>query len=153
MKTTNEYSIGEYFIAVALIMLIFGLIFGVLASANYIFPAYSKNWLGFVQLRPLHVSSIMFFILIGASGCVYSSFNIISPYKINNSLAKLQLGCWILSIIFILFSYFNSKFGGREYWEFPPKYAILIAFTWLLFIINVIRIIRETKEKPVYIWM
>ena len=151
METDNR--IGKYFLAVALIMLTLGLVFGVLASANYIFPGYSKSWLGFVQLRPLHVSCIMFFILIGASGCVYSGLNLIEPNKINKPIAYTQLVVWLIANICILFSYFNLQFGGREYLEFPPGYAIIIAVAWLLFIISVLGVVAKIKNKPVYIWM
>ena len=149
----SENKTGRYFIALALMMLILGVLFGVHAATNYIHPGYSKSWLGFVQLRPLHVSSVVFFILIGASGCVYTGLNFIEPNKISKTIAYSQLGLWLIAILFILFSYSNSQFGGREYWEFPPKYAIIIVFAWLLFLINFLRVVVKIKKWPVYIWM
>ena len=149
----NQNKTGKYFLAVALIMLILGLVFGVLAATNYIHPGYSKTWLNFSQLRPLHVSCIVFFILIGASGCVYSGLNFIEPDKIKKPSAFTQLGLWLVAIFFIIYSYFNSEFGGREYWEFPPKYSIIIAVAWLLFLFNFICVAIKIKKWPVYIWM
>ncbi len=149
----SENKTGKYFLALALIMLILGLVFGVLAATNYIHPGYSKSWLNFSQLRPIHVSCIVFFILIGASGCVYSGLNFIAPNKIKKPISFIQLGLWLIAIFLILFAYLNSEFGGREYWEFPPKYSIIIAAAWLLFLINFIRVVIKIKKWPVYIWM
>ncbi|MEI6488348.1 MAG: cbb3-type cytochrome c oxidase subunit I [Bacteroidota bacterium] len=151
METENK--IGKFFLAVALIMLTLGLIFGGIASISYISPRFASSWIGFVQLRPLHVSCIMFFILIGASGSVYSGLNSLMPKSTNSRIAFLQLGLWLVAIIFILFSYSTQQFGGREYWEFPPKYAILIALAWLLFMYNFVKVVIKIKKWPVYIWM
>lgn len=151
METENK--IGKFYLAIALIMLILGVLFGGFASLYYIYPGFAKSWLGFVQVRPLHVSCVLFFILIGASGSVYSGLNNLLPGKISKYLANAQIGFWLLAIVFILFSYFTLQFGGREYWEFPSKYAIIMASAWLLFIINFIKVVSKIKNWPVYIWM
>ncbi len=153
MEMETENKIGKFFLAVALIMLTLGLIFGGIASISYISPGFASSWIGFVQLRPLHVSCIMFFILIGASGSVYSGLNSLMPKSAYIPIAYLQLGLWLVAIIFILFSYSTKQFGGREYWEFPPKYAILIALAWLLFLYNFVTVVIKIKKWPVYIWM
>jgi nitric oxide reductase subunit B len=153
MVTENENKIGKSFLAVALVMLLVGSVFGVIASINYVAPGYSKAWLGFIQLRPLHVSSIMFFLLIGASGCVYSCIHFIAPNKISSPIAYVQLALWICAIFVVFFSYVNMQFGGREYWEFPPQYAIIIVIAWLLFIVNFLKAVLNIKHWRVYMWM
>ncbi len=153
METKERPNLGLYFLASALLMLILGLIFGVLAALNYIIPGFSQDYLGFIQLRPLHVSCIIFFILLGASGCVYCGLQAIHPKTVSKPLAYIQLILWWIAIICILSSYFQQQFGGREYWEFPPRYAIIIVLAWLIFLVNFFIVAVQIKKWPVYIWM
>ncbi|MDZ4759060.1 MAG: cbb3-type cytochrome c oxidase subunit I [Bacteroidota bacterium] len=146
-------SIGRYYLASALFMLVLGLVFGVVAAFNYIIPGFSQEYLGFIQLRPMHVSCVMFFILMGACGCIYCGLQSAQPDTISKPLAYMQLVIWWIAIIAILFSYSQQQFGGREYWEFPPKYALIIAITWVLFLVNYFIAATKIKKWPVYIWM
>ncbi len=66
MKRTN-LSIGKLFLLTALVMLLLGLIFGVLSTVSYLVPDFLKDTLGFTILRPLHVSSAVFWIILGAT--------------------------------------------------------------------------------------
>src|SRR5688572_30220151 len=59
------------FIATALAVLLLGMFFGVLAAAQYVLPGLWRDTLPFTKLRPLHVSMVVFWLLLGASGCVY----------------------------------------------------------------------------------
>ena len=56
-------SIDRNFFILALILMIVGLNFGVLAVHSYTNPGLWKESLGFVKLRPLHVSTMLFWIL------------------------------------------------------------------------------------------
>jgi len=134
-------------------MLMLGLCFGVLSAILYIFPEFLKNELGFISLRPLHVSSIMFWIILGATGCVYNGLQIYTGKISTNKAALLQWVLWLFAIAGIFVSYFLKKFGGREYWEFPPVWALPIAAAWILFLINFISTIKSIKGWPVYMWM
>lgn len=134
-------------------MLFFGLLFGVLASITYIYPLFLKQQLGFISLRPIHVSFILFWILLGATGCVYIGLKIHEGYTKIIKLATLQWMMWIIAVVGIITSYFNKRFAGREYWEFSPAWAIFIVFAWILFLINFIYICKKVKKWPVYIWM
>jgi nitric oxide reductase subunit B len=149
MKT----SVHKWFLLTALTLLVVGLCFGVLASLVYLYPEFLKNTLGFTSLRPMHVSSVIFWILLGASGCVYSGLEILSGKNTNNWLSRLQLSLWIIAIIGIFYSYTSQKFGGREYWEFEPVWALPIALAWIVFIINFTRISKSIRSWPVYLWM
>ena len=144
---------GRLFLITALSMLLLGLLLGVFASLNYVLPGNLKNILGFISLRPMHVSSVMFWIILGASGCVYSGLELISRKKTSYTLALIQWCLWIIAIIGILYSYITKDFGGREYWEFNPLWALPIAFAWLLFLVNFFRSAATITEWPVYVWM
>ncbi len=134
-------------------MLIIGLSFGFLASLTYIFPDFLKQNLSFISLRPMHVSSALFWIILGATGCVYNGLQRITGKTGSKTLAIIQWLLWLIGIVGIFYSYFNKNFGGREYWEFNPIWALPIALAWILFLINFVSIIRKINNWPVYIWM
>lgn len=134
-------------------MLLAGLGFGLLAASVYIFPDFMKNTLGFISLRPLHVSSAMFWIILGATGCVYNAITTIIKKETNNRLILLQWTLWVFAICGIFVSYFIKDFGGREYWEFNPAWALPILCAWVLYIINYFQLTLQIKNWPVYVWM
>lgn len=149
----NKTSIGKLFLLTALILLMLGLCFGILASLSYLFPDFLKTQLGFISLRPLHVSTVMFWIILGATGCVYCGLELYAEKELTNKSNIFQWGLWIVAIVGIFYSYFTKSFGGREYWEFNPVWALPIIFAWIIFLVNFIKIIKNATEWPVYIWM
>ena len=122
----KEINIGKVFLVSSLIMLVAGLVMGVLTGLNYVLPGNLKESLGFVLLRPMHVSAVMLWILLGATGCIYSAIQHIGKHEISRNLAFAQWLLWILAIAGIFQSYLNGKFGGREYWEFDPIWSLPI---------------------------
>jgi nitric oxide reductase subunit B len=149
----SKIKIGNLFLLTALSMLVMGLIFGVLASFTYIMPEFLKNSIGFTALRPLHVSSVVFWIILGATGCVYNGLEMYTKENVTSTRALLQWIFWMIAIVGIIYCYFTKNFGGREYWEFNPGWALPIVVAWVLFLINVVSIIKKIKDWPVYIWM
>lgn len=149
----SKLNFGSLFLLFALKMLLFGLVFGVLASLSYVYPEFLKDKLGFISLRPLHVSSAMFWIILGATGCIYSGLQIYTGTSASNQRSKWQFILWTVAIIGIFFSYFLKDFGGREYWEFNPIWALPIVMAWILFISNFITMVKGFKQWPVYVWM
>ncbi len=149
----NNLTIGNLFLITALSMLLLGLCFGILASVSYLLPEFLKTNIGFTSLRPLHVSSTLFWIIIGATGCVYSGLQMYTKKTLMNKSTIIQWGLWIIAIIGIFYSYFIHDFGGREYWEFNPIWALPIALAWIILLVNFINISVKIKDWPVYIWM
>jgi len=149
----HKNGIGKLYLYSALIMLFLGLCFGILGAIVYVQPEFLKESLGFASLRPLHVSSVLFWILLGATGAVYCSLQSLGVGKFNSSLAKVQWVLWLTAIAGIYFSYFSARFGGREYWEFTPVWALPIILAWVLFVWNVLSVLRKIKSWPVYVWM
>ncbi len=149
----SKFNIGNLFLITALCMLVLGMFFGILAASVYIFPDFMKNQLGFVSLRPLHVSLAIFWIILGSTGCIYNGLKQhiaeVKTYRI----AFIQWALWIIAIIGIVISYFTKDFGGREYWEFNPIWALPIAIAWILFLLNFYPIVKKIKDWPVYVWM
>lgn len=149
----NRTNPGRLFLKVALYLLFFGLIAGVLSAIIYISPEFLKKDIGLIKLRPLHVSSVMFWIILGATGCVYSGLSLLSKVSHVKTIANIQLMLWLIALLGIFYSYFTGDFGGREYWEFNPIWALPILLSWVLFLVNFIRMARSIKKWPVYVWM
>ncbi len=149
----NNLSIDSLFLLSALGLLILGLSFGLLAAVSYLLPDFLKSGIGFTSLRPLHVTSVIFWIIIGATGCVYSGLQIYTKKNLTNKSTILQWVLWIIAIIGIFYSYFTHNFGGREYWEFNPIWALPIAVAWIILLINFVQTAKKIKDWPVYIWM
>ncbi len=137
----------------ALVMLIAAVSFGVLAACSYIFPGFWKEQLGFIKLRPMHVTSALFWILTGATGSVYAG---IKHWDISSKFAffpQLQLCCWIIAFSGIIFSYLHGQFGGREYWEYPWQWSLFILLAWLMMVMVYFSAALKVKSAPVYMWM
>lgn len=146
-------NVGKLFFRTALLLLIAGLILGCFAAASYVWPGFLKSQLGFMAMRPLHVSAVLFWILIGASASVYFGLNQLKPNELKSSLAYTQYALWLIAIVGMFYSYAVGDFGGREYWEFNPIWALPITLAWIIFIIQFLRITLQIKGWPVYMWM
>jgi len=149
----NKLSTPKWFALTGLALLVLGMLFGVVGALQYVVPGFSKTYLSFEKIRPLHVSSVVFWILFAAMGStlIYLKEHFGEIYS--KTLTKIQLGVFLIAIILILGCYFFGFFGGREYWEFPPILAILIMLGWLLFAINVVKTAKSMVKQPVYVWM
>lgn len=147
-----NYSVA--FIKMALLFLLSALSFGLLAALQYIIPGFGRDTFSFEKLRPLHVSSAVFWIILGAMGSVISFFRQHKRRKLKNQFwIKVQFYIFTLSFGGALVSYCFGIFSGREYWEFHPLLAIPIAIGWIVFIVNFLSNLGTLKNQPVFIWM
>lgn len=152
--SNKHLTIPKIFMLAGLIILSAGLLFGLTGALQYIVPGFLKQFLSFEKTRPLHVSAILFWIITGSSGAVFSYLQQSTGKKIYSVLlAKIQ--CYIFSacIVLIFISYCIGIFGGREYWEFPPALGLPIAIAWVLFLFNYLKSVSGFKNQPVYVWM
>lgn len=149
----NDSRIPKLFVVAGLGLLFLGMAFGIVGALQYVFPGLLKEYLSFEKVRPLHVSSAVFWIIFGAMGGTLYYLPRCTGKPLHTTLLRLQF--WILSaaVLLILGSYLAGIFGGREYWEFPPPLAILIITAWILYIINVVSTVKTLRGQPVYIWM
>ncbi len=152
MSRTKDTSF--IFILAGMIALVLGLIFGSIGAFQMIIPNFLPE-IPFFKARPLHVSLVVAWIFLIAIGGIYHYVPKYLGLKWHsNKLIKIHLWIFFGTGILIILSYLNGKFGGREYWEFPPIFAIPILFSWLLFAYNFYKtIFRKKQSWPVYIWM
>ncbi|HRP52215.1 MAG TPA: cbb3-type cytochrome c oxidase subunit I [Fluviicola sp.] len=144
---------GKTFYKLALYALLIGLIGGVLSSFTYILPDFLKDWNGLARLRPFHVSFVLFWIIIGATAGVYVGLTSISTKKPIKIIFQLQITLWIIALLGVFYSYIIGDFGGREYWEFNPIWALPITLSWVLFLVQFIHLAKGITTWPVYVWM
>ena len=139
----------------ALLLLLTALAIGVIAAFIFFDIGTLHQYLPFYKLRPMHVSASVFWIFTAAQGglYIYSSEYFKSENK-NPVLINISSIIWIITTLLILFSFILGNFGGREYWEFPPVFAIPLLISWSLLAIHFFRLLLKTSGKfPVFIWM
>lgn len=152
-RKTNSLSPRLFFLA-GLLLLIFGMLCGVTGAFQYLFPGLFKEALSFEKIRPLHVSSVVFWIIMAATGGVLTYVQQHTGKTLFSvRLLKLQFFSLSATIFIILAGYFKGYFGGREYWEFPPLLALPILLSWVLLLVNFIRSVGSFRNQPVYVWM
>ncbi len=150
----QKNTVNKAFIFAGLLLLLAGMIWGITGALQYLFPGLLKETLSFEKVRPLHVSSMIFWIIMAASGSVitylqqHTGRGMYAPL-----LLRIQFLVFAISIVAILVSYFLGIFGGREYWEFHPLLAIPVVSGWILFLYNFFRTVGFLKNQPVYVWM
>jgi nitric oxide reductase subunit B len=141
------------YIRVALILLALTLILGMVSSWAFIYPENYTKWLPFHQLHALHVSAAIFWIITAATASIiYLRKN---EFKTSGSWHNsLFMILWLASIIAVFICYALKKFGGREYWEFPPYLSLPLLLSWILFMIGYYRDLRRVRGRvPLYVVM
>jgi nitric oxide reductase subunit B len=149
----NSISVPQWFILVGLLLLLAGMLFGIIGSLQYVIPGFLKTYLSFEKIRPMHVSSVVFWIIFCAMGGTLFYLQERFGALFLPRLLTIQLTLFVVAVILILGSYSLGIFGGREYWEFPPILALLIIGGWICYVVNVAGTIKTLKSQPVYVWM
>jgi nitric oxide reductase subunit B len=151
---TKNKTISTRFFVLAITMLMIGVIFGLLGALQYAIPGFLRDVFSFERVRPMHVTSVVFWIILAAMASVVvylQEFNNTIIYSIK--LFGIQFYLLLAAVISIFISYVVGRFGGKEYWEFPPIISIIILIAWILFLINFLKTIKGFKNKPVFVWM
>jgi len=131
-----------------------GMFFGVIGGFQFLFPDFLRELL-FTKTRPLHVSLVVAWIFLIAIGGIYHYL----PRQCGMKLYSARAANWhfwifVVTGLAILGCYLSGRFGGREYFAFPPVLSIPIFLTWILFGINYFMTVRQDKKSwPVYYWM
>ena len=150
----NKKEIGLIFVLLALLSLIGGLAFGSISALQFIVPGFFDS-IPFIKSRPLHVSLVVAWIFLSAVGGIYYYLPRYCNLPLySKKLPRIHFWIFLCTGIVILFCYLMGKFGGREYWEFPPILAVPIVISWLLFGFNYFKtILKKVGQWPVYLWM
>ncbi|MBL7965138.1 MAG: cbb3-type cytochrome c oxidase subunit I [Flavobacteriales bacterium] len=142
------------FLVFALGALVCGALFGVIGSWQHVIPGV-VDAVPFVKSRPLHVSLVVAWIFMAAIGGIYHYLPQIAGVPLHAPrLVWVHLVLFMLTGLAVITSYFMGRFGGREYWEFPPVLGIPIVIGWLLLLYNFFATVRGRQGPwPAYLWM
>lgn len=144
-----------YFLILAITSLLLGILFGLLASVQYIYPEFLKGSTPFNILRPFHVTSVISWIVLCATGSIYFFITYIEKLRLYSlTLLKIHIGIFFITGLLIYVSYSLGYMEGREYFAFKPIIMIPIILGWFLFAINYFKTLRkQVSNWPVYYWM
>lgn len=146
----------RYLIQFSLLMLAGALMFGVVAALAYLYPEFFNKYIPFYQLRPMHVSAALFWIIsAAASGLLFYKNEVFHAESDKSKLAtKAFVALWIATIVAIFVFYTFKQFGGREYWEFPPLLGIPLLAAWICLMYAYFTSWRKAPaNQPLYVWM
>jgi nitric oxide reductase subunit B len=154
MTTDQAHLPGLQFMRLGMLSLAVGMLFGVIGGFQFLFPEFLQELL-FNKTRPLHVSLVVASIFLIAIGGIYFYL----PRQAKLPLFSVPAANWhfwifLVTGLAIVACYLSGKFGGREYFAFPPVLSIPIFITWIMFGVNYFNTVRQDKEPwPVYYWM
>lgn len=141
------------FLGFALVMLLGALLFGLLAGLAFVHPSLG-TYLPFVQLRPMHVSAALFWIITAATAGIMHYRHQVFGTRAESWSVRGSMVLWMATTLAVFGFYAARKFGGREYWEFPPWLCLPILVAWILWMVDYFRSWRRRpKDPPMYVWM
>ncbi|MGB0896609.1 MAG: cbb3-type cytochrome c oxidase subunit I [Flavobacteriaceae bacterium] len=144
-----------YFLILALCALILGLCFGVFSALQYILPDFLKDYIPFSKMRPFHVTSVVSWIVLCATGSIYYYITKVEGFKLYSK--KIQQTHFVIFLIAgcsIYVSYLLGKMDGKEYLAFTPILTLPILIGWIGFGVNYFKTIyKNVRNWPVYYWM
>lgn len=143
------------FLTLSITALVLGMLFGLFSAFQYILPDFLKTYIPFSKMRPFHVTSVISWIILCATGSIYYFLTQIESLKIYSSkLVKLHFLIFILTGVGVYISLITDKMEGKEYLAYTPILTIPILMGWLLFGINYFKTVKTAvKGWPVYYWM
>ena len=144
---------GIWLIRIALVLFVLGLFFGHLASESYRLTEPKSGVMGFLSLRPLHVSSAYLGIITAGLGFLTLIIAKMKTTRFGIFLQYLHFSLWVIALLGIFYSYFTGDFGGREYWEFNPVWALPIFVSFIVFLVFYLHQVGFSMKWPVYYWM
>ena len=146
---------GFILIFVGLLSLIVGMFWGIIGGIQYLSPEFLKDSIPFNRIRPLHVTFVVSWILMTASGGIYYYMATDSPgFSWAKGLTKFQLSAFLVAGLCIPVFLFFGIMGGREYMAWYPLLSLPIWLGWLAFGGNFFRKgLRNIGKWPVYRWM
>jgi nitric oxide reductase subunit B len=146
---------AQYFLILSLFSLILGALFGMFASLQYLFPEFLKEIIPFNKMRPYHVTSVLSWIVLCATGSIYFYLTRIENLKLfSPKLAMVHFITFLVLGIIIYVTFFMGEMEGREYLAYSPILTIPILMGWFLFGLNYFKtLINKVNNWPVYYWM
>ena len=150
-----NFKIVQYFTFCAVLYLVVGTLVGSYIAAELAWPAlnFDLPYITFGRLRPLHTNAVIF----AFGGCILmaSSFYIVQRtcgVRVwSDKMAWFTFITWNIVIVSAVITLPLGITQGKEYAELEWPIDILIALSWLSYLINFVMTLANRKSSHIYV--
>jgi len=154
-KFFYDNKIVKWFAYATILWGIVGMLAGLLAALQLVFPTLNMNMAAttFGRVRPVHTNAIIFaFVGNGIfMGVYYSLQRLCKARMFSDALSRLHFWGWQLIIVLAAVTLLAGYTTGKEYAELEWPIDILIALVWVTFGINMFGTILKRRERHLYV--
>ena len=154
-KFFYDNRIVKWFAYATMLWGIVGMLAGILAAFQLVFPALNMGMAAttFGRVRPVHTNAIIFaFVGNGIfMGVYYSLQRLTKARMFSDALSKLHFWGWQSIIVLAAITLLAGYTSGKEYAELEWPIDILIALVWVTFGINMFGTILKRRERHLYV--
>jgi len=154
-KFFYDNKIVKWFAYATILWGLVGMLVGVLAAFQLVFPALNLNTAQttFGRVRPVHTNAVIFaFVGNGIfMGVYYSLQRLLKARMFSDFLSKLHFWGWQLIIVLAAVSLLMGYTTGKEYAELEWPIDILITLIWVVFGVNMFGTIIKRRERHLYV--
>lgn len=157
-KFYYDNRIVKYFAYATLFWAVIGMLVGLLAALQFVFPdlSFDLAYTTFGRIRPIHTNAVIFaFVGNGIfTGVYYSLQRLCKARMFNDALSYIHFWGWQMIIVSAALTYIFGFTTGKEYAELEWPIDIAVAVIWVIFGWNMFGTIlkRRTRHLYVAIW-
>src|SRR5512139_2439948 len=148
-KFYYDNRIVKYFAYATLFWAVIGMVVGLLAALQLVFPALSFDlaYTTFGRIRPIHTNAVIFaFVGNGMfTGIYYSLQRLCKARMFSDLLSKINFWGWQVIILLAALTFIFGATTGKEYAELEWPIDILVAVIWIVFGWNMIGTIIKRR--------
>jgi cytochrome c oxidase cbb3-type subunit I/II len=154
-KFYYDNRIVKYFAYATLFWAIIGMVVGLLAALQLVFPALSFDFAftTFGRIRPIHTNAVIFaFVGNGIfTGVYYSLQRLCKARMFNDTLSYIHFWGWQLIIVCAALTFIFGITTGKEYAELEWPIDILVAIIWVVFGWNMFGTVIKRRTRHIYV--
>jgi cytochrome c oxidase cbb3-type subunit I/II len=154
-KFYYDNRIVKYFAYATLFWAIIGMVVGLLAALQMVFPAltFDLAYTTFGRIRPIHTNAVIFaFVGNGIfTGVYYSLQRLCKARMLNDKLSYIHFWGWQLIIVLAALTFIFGITTGKEYAELEWPIDILVALIWVIFGWNMFGTILKRRVRHIYV--
>jgi len=154
-KFYYDNRIVKYFAYATLFWAVIGMLVGLLAALQLVFPALTFDfaYTTFGRIRPVHTNAVIFaFVGNGIfTGVYYSLQRLCKARMFNDTLSYLHFWGWQLIIVLAALTFIFGITTGKEYAELEWPIDILVAIIWVVFGWNMFGTIIKRRVRHIYV--
>jgi cytochrome c oxidase cbb3-type subunit I/II len=154
-KFYYDNRIVKYFAYATLFWAVIGMLVGLLAALQLVFPSLSFDlaYTTFGRIRPIHTNAVIFaFVGNGIfTGVYYSLQRLCKARMFNDMLSYIHFWGWQLIIVAAALTYLFGFTTGKEYAELEWPIDVAVAVIWVVFGWNMFGTILKRRTRHIYV--